>query len=95
MAIETSYSQARAQLASLLDSVVDDQEIVIVNRRGKQGVAMIAAAELQSLVETVHLLRSPKNARRLLEALHQAQSNRGEPSSLDQLRCDVGLTEEA
>jgi len=91
MAIETSYSQARAQFASLLDSVLDDQEVVIVNRRGKEGVAMIAAAELHSLVETAHLLRSPKNARRLLTALDHARASDGTPSSLERLRQDVGF----
>ncbi len=94
MAIETSYSQARAQFATLLDSVVEDHEVVIVNRRGKEGVAMIAAEELKSLVETVHLLRSPKNAKRLLEALHEAKDQKSEPSSLDQLRRDIGLDTE-
>lgn len=94
MAIETSYSNARAQFASLLDSVVEDQEVVIVNRRGKQGVAMIAADELRSLVETVHLLRSPKNAKRLLGALQEARSDSGTASTLEQLRRDIGLDSE-
>ena len=91
MAIETSYSDARARFASLLDEVVLNQEVVIVNRRGKEDVAMIAAAELRSLIETVHLLRSPKNAQRLLTALRETQANEGTPSTLDQLRRDVGL----
>lgn len=91
MAIETSYSDARARFASLLDEVALNHEVVIVNRRGKEDVAMIAAAELRSLVETVHLLRSPRNAQRLLKALHEAQANEGAPSTLDQLRRDVGL----
>ena len=91
MAIETSYSQARAKFASLLDQVVQDQEVVVVSRRGKEDVAMIAASELRGLVETAHLLRSPKNAQRLLSALQQARANKGKSSSLDKLRRDVGL----
>jgi len=94
MAINTTYTQVRAQLASLLDQVTQDQEIVIVNRRGKEDVAMIAASELSSLVETAHLLRSPKNAQRLLAALQRARANRGTRSSLDHLRREVGLGEE-
>jgi len=94
MAIKTSYSQARAQFAHLLDEVVQNQEIVIVSRRGKEDVAMISASELSSLVETTHLLRSPKNAQRLLVALQRARANQGTRASLDRLRNEVGLGKE-
>lgn len=93
MAIQTTYSQARANLANLLDEVTLNQEIVIVNRRGKDDVAMISASELGSLVETAHLLRSPKNAQRLLAALQRARSNTGARQSLERLRSEVGLDE--
>lgn len=49
--------------------------------------------ELRSLIETVHLLRSPKNAERLLRALARAQSGKLRPQSLDKLRRDIGLDE--
>jgi antitoxin YefM len=88
-----TYSQARANLASLLDEVALNQEVVIVNRRGKDDVAMVSASELNSLLETAHLLRSPKNARRLLAALKRARENKGSRSSLEQLRRDAGLAD--
>jgi len=91
MPIQTTYSNARANLANLLDEVVLNQEVVIVNRRGKEDVAMISAAELSSLVETAHLMRSPKNAQRLLAALQRARGNKGPRQSIDQLRREVGL----
>lgn len=91
MAIQTSYTQARANLAELLDEVTLNQEVVIVNRRGKEDVAMVSAAELSSLIETAHLLRSPKNAQRLLAALQRARANKGARDSLERLRRDVGL----
>lgn len=91
MAIETTYTQARTQLASFLDNVIDNREVVIVNRRGKEPVAIISAAELRSLMETAHLLRSPKNAQRLLTAIQRAKSNKGIRMSLDQLKRKVGL----
>jgi antitoxin YefM len=91
MALQTTYSMARANLASLLDKVTDDQEVVIINRRGADDVAMISAAELTSLLETAHLLRSPANARRLLTALRRAESNKVKPQSLDDLRQEIGL----
>lgn len=94
MAINTTYSEARSRLASFLDSVVDDQEVVIVNRRGKDPVAMIAAEELSSLLETAHLLRSPKNAQRLLSALQKARSNKGTRLTVDQLKRKMGLDKE-
>ncbi len=94
MAIETTYSNARANLASLLDEVIQNQQVVIVNRRGKEDVAMISASELSSLVETAHLLRSPANARRLLAALQRARSSKGARQSLDKLRREVGLGQE-
>lgn len=94
MAIKTSYSNARAKFASLLDEVGLNHEVVIVNRRGKDDVAMIAASELSGLIETAHLLRSPKNAKRLLAALQQARAGEGVPSSLEQLKQDVGMDDE-
>ena len=76
MATHTTYTNARANLGTLLKKVTTDREIVIIDRRGLESVALIVASELSSLMETAHLLRSPKNSRRLLTALRRAQSNR-------------------
>ena len=73
MSSETTYTRARAELASLCDQVVSTREPVIIHRRGSEDVALVAASELRGLVETAHLLRSPKNARRLLAALERAK----------------------
>jgi antitoxin YefM len=82
MTIETTYSQAREQLKTLMDRAVDDREVIVVRRRSGGAVAMIAADELESLLETAHLLRSPKNAERLLTALARARSENLAPISL-------------
>lgn len=74
--IQTTYSKAREQLASLMDRVTDDCEKVIITRRGHPDVALISADELSSLEETAYLLRSPANARRLFDSL--ARADRGE-----------------
>jgi antitoxin YefM len=95
MTIQTTYSQARAQLASLLDQVSDNREVIIIQRRGAEDVALIAADELTSLLETAHLLRSPANAERLITALARARQRTGSPQSLDDLRHEVGLAEES
>ena len=91
MPTQTTYSAARANLASLLEKVTGNREIVIINRRGAEDVAMVSAAELSSLLETAHLLRSPANARRLLTALNRARGKKLKPQSLDQLRREMGL----
>ncbi len=75
----------------MLDRVANDQEVVIVRRRGAKDVALIPADELDSLLETAHLLRSPKNARRLLAAMRRAARSKGKPESLDKLRREMGL----
>jgi antitoxin YefM len=91
MPIQTTYSNARNKLASLLSRVIDEQEIVVINRRGHEDVALISAAELSSLTETAHLLRSPKNAQRLLKALHRAQAQTEKPETLEVLREEMGV----
>jgi antitoxin YefM len=79
MAIETTYKSLRENLASVLDQVVDQQETVIVRRKGARDVALIPATQLAGLIETAHLLRSPRNARRLLSALCRAERGKTKP----------------
>lgn len=94
MAIETTYTQARANLKSLLDEVAENHEQVIIRRKGGDDVALIAAEELRGLIETAHLLRSPKNAQRLLAALRRAQTGKGRVEPLAKLRSELGLDSE-
>jgi len=74
MTIETTYTAAREQLKTLMDRVVQDREVVMVRRRHGGDVALVAAEELEGLLETAHLLRSPRNAARLLAALERARA---------------------
>jgi antitoxin YefM len=91
MAAETTYTALRAKLASYLDGVVDDREVLLVRRRGARDVAIVPADELASLMETAHLLRSPKNAERLFEAIRELEEGRGEVMTLEELRHSAGL----
>jgi antitoxin YefM len=91
MTIQTTYTQARDGLAKLLDLVNHDREVVVIQRRGEEDVAMIAASELKSLMETAYLLRSPANAERLLSALGRALKGEGSEQSLETLRREVNL----
>ena len=90
MPIETTYSNARNNLASLLSQVTDDREIVVINRRGHEGVAMISESELSSMIETEYLFRSPKNAVRLMKALDRARAGGGQKLTIDELRLEFG-----
>ena len=93
MPTETSYTELRENLASYLDRVVDDREVVVVKRRGARDVAIIAADELAGLNETAHLLRSQANARRLLASLRELDRGTGKKTTVDELRRFVGLDE--
>jgi antitoxin YefM len=94
MSLHTTYTQARAGFAKLLDKVTRDREVVVIQRRGAEDVALISAAELSSLTETAYLLRSPKTAERLLAALGRALKNEGQPLTVDELRQEVGFEPE-
>jgi antitoxin YefM len=89
---ETTYTNLRQSLASVLDRVADDHEVVIVRRKGDRKVALVPADELAGLMETAHLFRSPRNARRLLAALKRATDKKGKPESVDKLRRALGLS---
>lgn len=91
MSIQTTYTDARARFAGLCDAATANRETIIIQRRGAEDVALIAADELESLQETAHLLRSPQNARRLLAALERALNRAGKADSLENLRDEMGL----
>lgn len=89
MPTETTYSSLRENLATVLDQVVDQQDTVIVRRRGARDVALIPASELAGLMETANLLRSPRNARRLLSALRRAEAGKVKPGTPAWLRKEM------
>ena len=91
---ETTYTNLRQSLAAVLDRVANDREVVIVVRKGEKKVAMVPADELAGLMETAHLLRSPRNAQRLLSALRRAVARKGRPEPLGKLRREMGLAAE-
>jgi len=89
-----TYSSARERLAEIWDEVEDSREEIILRRRGHEDLALIPAHELRSLKETAHLLRSPQNAVRLLEALARSRNEGGvEFESIEALAAEVGVRE--
>lgn len=74
-----TYSEARQELKSLMDSVCKDHEPLIVTRKRGENVVMISQEDYESLMETEYLLSSPANAMHLLESLKQARSGKRIP----------------
>jgi antitoxin YefM len=87
----TSPTEARQRFFQLLDRVTDNHQICIINRREGENVALIAESDLDSLIETVYLFRSPANARRLLDAMDEVKSGRVVPQSIDELKLELGI----
>ncbi|NEO43117.1 MAG: prevent-host-death protein [Moorea sp. SIO4A3] len=88
---ETTYSQARANLASILDQVYDQREIMVIKRGNQKNVALIGEDELSSILETIYLLRSPENAKRLFRALKWAESEEATAQRLEELKEELGI----
>jgi antitoxin YefM len=72
-----SYTNARSNLAKTMEKVCEDHDPVIITRRNENSVVMMSLEDFQALEETAYLLRSPKNARHLLEAIGQLESDDG------------------
>ncbi len=72
-----TYTYARSNLATTMDDVCDDHLPVIITRKSERSVVMMSLEDYEALEETAHLLRSPKNARRLQESIAELESGNG------------------
>lgn len=77
-----SYTESRARYAEVLDSVVEDHEEIVITRAGHEPVVIVSLADFESLRETAYLMRSPANARRLLDAMERLEAGEGEQHEL-------------
>lgn len=77
-----SYTESRANYAQVLDDVVNNREEVIITRAGHDPVVMVSLADYESLRETAYLLRSPANARRLLNSIENLERAGGQRHEL-------------
>lgn len=77
-----SYTDSRARYAEVLDSVTNDREEVVITRAGHEPVVIVSLEDYESLKETAYLMRSPTNARRLLDAMERLEAGRGESRDL-------------
>jgi antitoxin YefM len=84
--ITTSYTDARKNLATLLERVEQENAVALITRRGHKDIAILPAEELTALLESLHLLRSPRNAARLFDALEEsiARDNLGDETLVDE-----------
>jgi len=77
-----TYTTARANLADTMNRVCEDHEPIIITRNSEQAVVMISLEDFNALEETSYLLRSPKNARRLLESIASLEAGQGKERKL-------------
>ncbi len=87
----TSPTDARNDFFKLLELVVENHQVYIVNRRDGENVALIAESDLVSLLETVYLLRSPANARRLLDAIEESKTGKIQSQTMAELQQELGI----
>lgn len=72
-----TYSSARQNLAKTMDMVCDDHEPVIITSKRDKAVVMVSLEDFKAMEETAYLTRSPKNAKRLIEAISQIENGHG------------------
>jgi antitoxin YefM len=90
----TTPTEARAGFFQLIDRVAENHQICIINRREGKNVALIAESDLNSLIETVYLFRSPANAQRLLDSMAEVKSGKIKPQSIEELKQELGISGE-
>jgi antitoxin YefM len=79
-----TYTKARSHLAKTMDQVIESHEPLIITRSGEASVVMLSLEDYKSLEETAYLLRSPKNARRLIEAIAELEQGGGTERELSE-----------
>lgn len=77
-----TYTEARSRFAETIDRVCEDHAPVTVTKRRDAAVVIISLEDYESLIETSYLLKSPRNARRLLESIHELEEGKGTPRGL-------------
>lgn len=79
-----TYSRARENLAQTITEVCRNHDPVIITKKGVESVVMMSLEDYESMKETTYLLRSPKNARRLLESIQQLEAGKGKERKLSE-----------
>lgn len=77
-----SYSYARENLKAVIDRVVDDHLPIEITRQRGEGAVLVSESDWASIQETLYLLRSPANAKRLLDSIAELEAGKGEEHEL-------------
>jgi len=93
MSKQTSFYDALTHLDRLCQQAIAESETIIINRPDGQNVVLLAELELNSLMETLYLLRSPKNATRLFDALDRAKAETISPKTVEDVCSEYELDE--
>lgn len=72
-----TYTEAREKLSDIIERVCEDHDPMIITKRRDKAVVLMSLEDYESLAETSYLLRSPRNARKLLEAIKELEEGRG------------------
>lgn len=80
-----TYTMAREKLAETMNRVCEDHAPMLITRNRDQAVVMMSLEDYESLEETAYLLRSPRNARRLRDAVDQLRQGKGKKHPLPEL----------
>ncbi len=80
--LTVSYSEARENLKAMIDKVVADRAPIAITRQRGEGAVLISASEWAGIEETLHLLSSPANAKRLLDGIKRFDAGEGEEHEL-------------
>lgn len=92
---QITYTEACSNFEKIYEEAISTRQAIVVTREGSESVSVIPTAELDSLMETVYLFQSPENATRLLAAIERAKARIFKPRTVDDLRQEFGLGEEA
>ncbi len=95
MPSQITYAEACSNFDKIYEEAISTRNAIVVSREGSESVSVIPTAELDSLMETVYLFQSPENATRLLAAIERANARTLKPQTIDDLRQEFGLGEEA
>lgn len=77
-----SFSQARSQFKGVIDRVVADCDATLIHRRDGENAVLLSESTYNSMMETLHLLQSPANAARLMQALELDRQGQAQPREL-------------
>lgn len=77
-----TYTEAREKLSDIIEKVCEDHDPMIITKRRDKAVVVISLEDYESMEETAYLLRSPRNAQRLLESIKELEEGRGKERKL-------------